>query len=322
MPLLDAGFARDLRAPLTLVSAATGRSLLRSRYREALMLLLVVATGLLAIACVNIANLMMARAVARRREMSVRMALGASQAQLGRLLLVEALIVSGTGALFAIGVAQFVSRLIVQQISTPGNTTYFDLAPDWRVWSFAAVAATVTGILFGIAPAWHSMRADPIDALREQGRGSAGGSRTRWPAALVSVQVALSLVLVAAAGIFVRTSMELAGRNIGSARDRVLLVNVTAPMTRYTLETLVPVYERVLDRIGAVPGVQRAAISDVTPASGGGRTSSVEIPGRSSRLAYRSTSSARAGWTLTACVSSPGVICCRPIVRTRRPWCW
>jgi putative ABC transport system permease protein len=281
LPSIDAGFGRDLQTPLTLTPAATGRSLLRSRYREALMMLLVVAAGLLVIACVNIANLMMARAVARRREMSVRMALGASQVQLGRLLLGEALIIAGTGALLAIGVAQVISRLVVRQISTPGNTAYFDLAPDWRVWAFAAMAATITGVLFGIAPAWQSMRADPIDALREQGRGSVGASRTRFAAGLVSIQVALSLVLVAAAGIFVRTSMELAGRHIGSSRDRVLLVNITAPMTRYTLETLVPVYDRVLERISAVPGVQRAAISDVTPASGGGRTSSVEIPGRS-----------------------------------------
>ncbi len=279
LPSLDAGFTRDLQAPLTLTPAATGRSLLRSRYRPALTLLLVVATGLLLIACVNIANLMTARAVARRREMSVRMALGASQARLGRLLLAEALVISGTGALLATGMAQLISRFIVRQISTPGNTVYFDLAPDWRVWGFAAATASITAVLFSIAPAWQSMHADPIDALREQGRGSVSGGRSRWPASLVGVQVALSLVLVAAAAIFVRTSVELAGRNIGAARERVLLVNITAPMTRYTLDSLVSVYDRVLEQISALPGVHRAAISDVTPASGAGRTSSAEIPG-------------------------------------------
>jgi putative ABC transport system permease protein len=281
LPSLDAGFARDLQTPLTLIPAATGRSPLRSRYRQALMMLLVVSAGLLLIACVNIANLMMARAVARRREMSLRMALGASRARLGFLLLTEAIIMSGTGALLAIGVAQLMSRFIVRQIATPGNAVYFDLAPDWRVWGFAAAAASITGILFGIAPAWHSMRADPIDALREQGRGSVGGGRSHWPAALVTVQVALSLVLVAAAGVFARTSAELSERNLGTWRDRVLLVNITAPMTRYTLESLVPVYDQVLERISALPGVERAANSDVTPASGAGRTSSAEIPGLS-----------------------------------------
>jgi predicted permease len=280
LPSLDAGFSRDLQAPLTLTPAATGRSPLRSRYRQALVMLLVVASGLLLIACVNIANLMMARAVSRRREMSVRMALGATQGQLGRLMLTDALIISATGALLAIGLAQLISRAIVRLISTPANTVYFDLAPDWRVWSFAAACASITGMLFGMAPAWQAMRTDPAETLCEQGRGTMSG-RTRWPAALVSVQVALSLVLVAAAGVFVRTSLELAGRHIGSTRDRVLVVNITAPMTRYTLESLVPVYDRVLDEIRALPGVSRAAISDVTPASGAGRTSSVEIPGRS-----------------------------------------
>ena len=275
---IDAGYIRDLQEPLTLVDASTGRSPLRQRYRDALVMLQFVALGVLVIACVNVANLMMARAVARRHEMSLRVALGASHTRLAGLLMAEAAILAGAGALLAIAAAQWVSRFIVQQISTPDNVVYVDLSADWRVWAFAATAAIMTAVLFGVAPAWQSMRADPIDAMRESGRGAFTGGRSLVSTALVGVQVALSLVLIVAAGLFAQTSSELANRHVGTSRDRVLLVSITAPMTRYTLKTLIPVYERVLEAVRAVPGVERAAISDITPASGSGRLSSVEFP--------------------------------------------
>jgi putative ABC transport system permease protein len=276
---IDAAYARDLQEPLTLVDASTGRSPLRQRYRVALVMLQFVAIAVLVIACVNVANLMMARAVARRHEMSLRVALGASHTRLAGLLMAEAVILAAAGALPAIAAAQWVSRFVVQQISTPDNVVYVDLSADWRVWAFAATAALMTAVLFGVAPAWQSMRADPIDAMRERGRGAATGERSLVSTTLVGVQVALSLVLIVAAGLFAQTSSELASRHVGTSRDRVLLVSITAPMTRYTLKTLIPVYERVLEGVRAVPGVERAAISDITPASGAGRLSSVEFPG-------------------------------------------
>jgi putative ABC transport system permease protein len=268
----------DLQEPLALSPATKGRSPLRNQYQQALLLLMVVAGGVLLIACVNIANLMMARAEARRHEMSLRVALGASRAGLARLLLVESAVLSTMGAGLGIFLAQWMSRLIVQQISTPTNVVYVDLTPDWRVFAFATAAAIATGALFGVAPAWQSMRSDPVDALREQGRGTVGG-RSMFPTALVGAQVALSLVLVVAAGLFIRTSTELARQNVGSMKDRVLLAYITAPMTKYTLPQLVATYDRVLDAVRTVPGVERAAISDITPASGSGRSDVVEIPG-------------------------------------------
>jgi putative ABC transport system permease protein len=279
LPAIDASYIRDLQEPLSLVDASTGRSPLRQRYRDALLMLQFVALGVLIIACVNVANLMMARAVGRRHEMSLRVALGASHTRLAGLLMAEAAILAVAGALLAIAAAQWVSRFIVQQISTPDNVVYVDLSADWRVWAFAATAALMTAVLFGVAPAWQSMRADPIEAMRESGRGAVTGGRSLVSTALVGVQVALSLVLIVAAGLFARTSSELANRHVGTSRDRVLLVSITAPMTRYTLKTLIPVYERVLEGVRAVPGVERAAISDITPASGAGRLSSVEFPG-------------------------------------------
>jgi predicted permease len=269
---------QDLESPFSLVPAATGQSPLRGRYQQALLMLLVVSVTVLLIACINIANLLVARAIVRRREMSLRMALGAPRMRLARLMLVEAVMLSGAGAVLGMALAQWMSRFLVSRISTPASTVFFDLTPDWRVWGFAAGSSLATAAIFGVAPAWQSMRADPVDALKEQGRGTTGARRSWLSPALVSAQIALSLVLVVAAGLFVRTSAELAQRHVGGTRDRVLLVNVAAPMTRYALEQLVGTYDRVLQAISTVPGVERAAISDITPAGGSARTNFVEIP--------------------------------------------
>jgi predicted permease len=262
---------RDLRNTLALHPGAQGRSPLRTRYQHALMMLLIVSGGVLVIACVNVANLMLARTAARRHDMSMRVALGASRMRLARMLLVEAGVLSGIGAACGMALAHWMNRLIVRQISAPDNVVFFlELAPDWRVWMFASAAAIGTAALFGTAPALQSMKADPVDAIKEHGRGHAG-DRTITSTLLVSAQLALSLVLIVAAGLFLRTSMEMARRNVGATRDRVLIAAMNAPMTRYTLDKLVGAYERVLDEVRAVPGVEQAALSDITPAEGSAR---------------------------------------------------
>jgi putative ABC transport system permease protein len=267
----DSRLQRDLRNNLALSPGAHGRSPIRTQYQQALIMLLVVSAGVLAIACVNIANLMLARTAARRYEMSMRVALGASRFQLARLLLVEAGVLAGIGAACGVALSYWMSRLIVRQITTTDNVVFFlELAPDWRVWAFASAAGTATAALFGSAPAVQSMKADPVEALKEHGRGHAGG-RSLAATLLVAAQLALSLVLVVAAGLFLRTSIELSRRNVGTTRDRVLIAAMNAPMTRYTPGRLVGIHERVLDAVLAVPGVEQAAISDITPAEGSAR---------------------------------------------------
>ena len=261
----------DLRNALELHAGSRGRSPLRTQYEHALIMLLVVSGGLLIIACVNIANLLMARAAARRHEMSMRVALGASRFQLARLLIVEAGILSGIGSACGVALAHWMSRFIVRQITTTDNVVFFlELAPDWRVWAFASAAGIATAALFGTAPALQSMRADPVDALKEHGRGHAGGG-SHAATLLVAAQLALSLMLVVAAGLFLRTSTELARRNVGATRDRVLVAAMNAPMTRYTPGRLVGIHQRVLDAVRAVAGVEQAAMSDITPAEGSAR---------------------------------------------------
>jgi predicted permease len=291
-----------LSEPLALTPASTGRSALRDRYSRALIVLLVVVGLVLLIACVNIANLMLARAVARRHEMSVRIAIGASGRQLARMLLAEASVLSGIGAVLGVGLSLWLSGLLVRQLSTPDTVVFFDLTPDWRVLAFATLVSAATAALFGAAPAWYSTRANPAGALEEHGRGRVSGGRSPIAATLIGAQLAFTLVLVVGAGLFIRTFAALASQDIGFTTNRVLVVHITVRMTQYTLEQLVGVYERVRDSVSAVSGVERVALSDITPVGGASRQTVVEAIGESplsesGRLAWVNVISP--GWLAT-----------------------
>ena len=294
--------AEYLREPFDLTPASTGRSPLRDRYGRSLLMLMAVVGGVLLIACANIANLLLARADARRLEMSLRVALGASRARVVRLLLAEAVCLSVVGALIGFGLARWMSALLVQQLSTRDNLVFLDLTPDLRVLGFVTAITVMTAVVFGTVPAWQSARSDPGDVLKEQGRGPAGSGRSPMAATLVVVQVALSLVLVVAAGLFVRTFAGLAFRQVGFAKERVLVVNVTAPMTHYSLTQLTGVYERIREAVATLPGVERAALSDITPVGGSARVARVEVSGgvpRSEQDRMTSVNVISSGWLAT-----------------------
>lgn len=257
-----------MKETFELQPAATGSSSLRRRYQQPLMTIMVVVSLVLLIACANIANLLLARASARRHEMSVRLALGASRIRLMRQLLAESLLLSSAGAALGVLFAHWGSRLLVRQLSTSNNTVFLDLGLDWRVLGFTALIAIGTALLFGTAPAFRASRVQPNDALKAQGRSVAGEPRFGIGNMLVVVQVALSLVLIVAAGLFMRTFSSLANLDLGFNRQAVLVATVNASRTQLEPAQRADLYEELRRAAGAVPGVASAAASAVTPISG------------------------------------------------------
>jgi putative ABC transport system permease protein len=267
---------RYLTVPFTLLPASTGYSNLRQNYERPLFVLAVVVALVLLIGCVNVANLLLARAVARRHELSVQVALGASRWRLVRQLFTESIVLSGAGAVLGVIVAAYSSRFIVRQLSTPANVVFLDLSLDGRVLVFTVVATAVTALLFGTAPAFRAARVTPMDALKEKARtfterqGGLMGS-------LVAVQIALSLILIVAAGLFIRSFASLANRDLGFQPDQVLVVTIDSERAMVDPLQRVPLYERARAAVLGLPDVAEAAVSFLTPVGGGGFTPAIEL---------------------------------------------
>jgi len=268
-----------LKEPFSVTPAGTGTSRLRVRYERPLLVVLALVGLVLLIACVNIANLQMARAISRMHEVSVRVALGASAWGIARQWFVEALLVSAVGVGLGILFAQWFSRLLVAQLSTVLNRVYLDLLLDWRVMAFAAGIAATTTILFGSLPALKATGVAPIGLLKNQGRDLAPRHRGRLSNGLVIAQVALSLVIVTAAGLLVRSFEKLATLPLGFDRERMLLVNVNLGRTHVGINDRVPLVEQLVRQVAAVPGVQRAGASMVAPVAGFGLVDVLHMPG-------------------------------------------
>jgi putative ABC transport system permease protein len=276
LPRLQAGF---LKEPFSLVPGASGTSVLRNRYQRPLLTILVVVALVLLVACANIANLLLARATARRHELSVRLALGASRWRLARQLLVESLVLSVIGALLGLVFAAWGSRMLVGQLSTQVNRVVLDLPLDWRVLGFTMAVSIATALLFGTAPAFRAARVAPIDALKEHGRTAGADSRVSISSGLVIAQVAVSLVLVVAAGLFVRTFGRLASVRLGFDSDRILVVGVNPLRSRVEPAARASLFQHLTDEVAVLPGVMHAAGSVVTPVSNSTWGLNVNVPG-------------------------------------------
>jgi putative ABC transport system permease protein len=259
---------RYLTEAFTLIPASTGNSYLRDRYRTALLTIMGVVVLVLLIACANIANLLLARATARRHEMSVRLALGASRVRLIRQLLTESLLLAVAGAALAVLFARWGAALLVRQLSTSTNTVFLDIATDWRILGFTALIAVGTALIFGTAPAFRASGVTPNEALKERGRGLVGDGRLGLGNFLVVVQVALSLLLLVAAGLFVRTFTSLSNLPLGFDSNPILVASVNAARATSNADERPALYERLRQAAAQVPGVASAAASAVTPVSG------------------------------------------------------
>ena len=272
--------AAYLQEPFRLVSAATGRSTLRARFAQPLTIIITVVGVVLLIACANIANLLLARATARRAELSVRIALGASRARLTRQLLAEAFILAATGSAIGMLCAEGAAAMLVAQLGSQVTAVTIDLSLDWRVLAFTTAVTTVTTLLFGLAPAAGLSSLDPNAALKDHGRTTIGERRARLRHGLVVVQVALSLVLTVAAVLFVRTFHTLTTMPLGMTSEDLLLVNVDTQRTAVAPEDRFELYERVVGAVRRVPGAERVSASYTTPLSTRGWNDRVEHPAR------------------------------------------
>jgi putative ABC transport system permease protein len=273
-----AALLRYLKDPFALEPGAAGTGYLRRQYRRPLEAMMVVVSLVLLIACVNIANLLLARGAARRHEVAIRMALGATRLTVARQWLAESLLLAGAGALAGLMFARWASVLLVRQLSSRPNGVVLDLSFDWRVLGFTAIVAIATAVIFGTVPALRATRIQPNDALKEHGRSVIGAGRQGLGHALVIVQVALSLVLVVAAGLFIETFTSLATRDLGFDRNAVLIVDIDAARSSVSPTGRADLYDRVRQAAVSVPGVASAAVSDVTPVGGSEWNTDVRVP--------------------------------------------
>jgi predicted permease len=257
--------ATYLTEPLKLVAAANGQSDLRRAYVKPLQIVLGLVAAVLAIACANLANLLLARAAARRSELSVRLALGASRFRLAKQLLAEAAILAAAGAALGLLVAQWGSALLVRQLATSSQGVTLDLSPDWRVLLFTAAVAALTAIVFGTAPAVGIGGVSANDAIRAQTRTVTGDRRFSLRNALVAVQVALSLALVVGGLLFVRTLTALSTASLGFTPQGLIAIDLSARAKTLEPAALMQLFERERDAVAAVPGVSQAAMSVLTP---------------------------------------------------------
>jgi predicted permease len=277
--------ARYLAETIELFPAATGVSPpdmfsvrgLRGRFEQPLTIILVVVAAVLFIACANIANLMLARATARRHEMSVRLALGASRLRLGCHVFIESLILAVLGGLAGLLVAASGAPFLIRQLGSDLAAVTLDMSVDWRVLGFTAAASLGATFLFGLAPALRLERVEPTDAMRERSRSVAGDRRFGLRNALVVAQVALSLALVVGAGLFVRTFATLTATPLGFDPSNLLVVRVDAAPVSVAPEDRVAFARRVADAVAGASGISRSALSRITPMSEGNTTMGVRL---------------------------------------------
>jgi predicted permease len=249
---------------ITVVPAGAGVGIMKEQYGRSLNILLGVCALVLLIACANVANLLLARAVARRGQTAIRLAMGSSRRQIVTEALVESTLLAVAGAIAGLLVAVGAARLLLSLAFAGATMLPIDTSPSPIVLAFATSLALVTGIVFGAAPAWFATRTDPIDALR--GAGRTVGDRSSFARkALLVVQATLSVVLVAGSTMLARSLGNLEGQDFGFTIEGRVLVALNRPPATYTAERLAALYRDVEERLNRLPGVQGAGLALYNP---------------------------------------------------------
>ena len=248
--------------PAALLPAGRGWSSIRQNYRESLQVLMAMVAVVLLIACSNVANLLLARASARTREIAVRMSIGASRPRLVRQLLTESVVLAVAGGAMGLIIATWGTRFIVAMLNAGTNPIVIDANPDSRVLIFTIVVSMLTAVVFGLAPAIRATRVDVSPSLRGTGAGAGRRRAAIGGQALVVCQVALCLVLLAGGTLLVRSLINLRTQDTGFRRENLLLFYLDARGSRTNVMT---VHDAVLDRMRAMPGVRSVALSTMSP---------------------------------------------------------
>src|SRR5580704_9497266 len=280
---------------LHVVPGGAGVTSMRDQYQDGLKLLLIAAGCLLLVACANLANLMLARGLKDRQQMSIRVALGASRGRLVRKVLVESTLLAVIGGVLGIGVALLGTKLILRlafQNGGPNNYVPIDATPSWPVLFFTLAVSVLTGILFGITPAWITSHIDPGDALRGAKR-SLGAGRSWVQKSLVIGQVAVSLILLSAATLLGRSLRNLEHQNFGFETEGRYIAWINPMLGNYKPEQMEPMFRQIDDRLLQIPGVRMAAPALYAPMTGDSWNDGIRIEGRPEPGAREVTG---AGW--------------------------
>ena len=270
-----------LAQTLTIEPGAGGYSGLKRLLRTPLQVLMSLVGMVLLIACANMANLLSARALARHREVAVRLAMGAARTRIIRQFLTESLLLAVAGALGGCAIAAWATRMLITMLSSIGNPIALDLTPDWRVLLFTTIATMATGFAFGFVSALRSTRTGLGAALKERVQ-IPGTSRVGSERLLLGFQVALSVVLLSAAGLLAGSLIRLLSQNLGFEPKGVTVVQIATSQLGRRGDAVIDMYERILRRVRALPGIESAAMLENTPLSDSGWDNFVDVPGGSS----------------------------------------
>jgi predicted permease len=271
---------RLLAKSLTIHPAAQGINQLESAWRKPLTALLAMVGLLLLIACANVANLLVARAVMRNREIAVRLAIGASRWQVARQSLAESLILAAASGAIGTAVSFALIRGLLAVLPEGLAEGTLSAKPDVAVLGFSLLLVMLTTLLFGVLPALQATQVDPMPALRDQSAtASASGLQTRWRQGLVIGQIALSLTLLVGAGLFAETLVNLLSHSPGFAPERLLTFSIDPRLSGYSVEHGLSLYRNLLDRLAQAPNIESAAIAELSPLSDSEASSNVTVEG-------------------------------------------
>ncbi len=263
------------------VEGSRGHSFMRRDAQKPLTILLITSALVLLIACANMANLMLARGAARRKEVAVRLAIGAGRGRLIAQMLTESVLLALMGGFVGLAVAWFGVGVLVDFMPRQAFPVELNLRPDARVLGFAFGVSLLTGLLFGLVPALRSSRLDLLTALKTSSAGNSSDRGSRWDLrrSLVSLQVALSFLLLAGAGLFVRTLTNLKGLEPGMARENVLFVSTSVGSLGLQPQTERALNQSLRDEIQRLPGVRAASLAAIVPLGGSRWNNDLQVEG-------------------------------------------